>query len=85
MIQMHNEKVAYQQGYEDGYQQGLKDATDKGVDTKCYEDKYIHCPCCNEFIGYKWEHYPNRLNKSLLEFKYCWNCGQRLNIPQVKE
>lgn len=44
----------------------------------CYEDKFIHCPCCDEAIGYKWEKYPDVLNAALHNFKYCWECGQKL-------
>lgn len=45
---------------------------------KCYEDKYMHCPCCDEAIGYKWEKYPTEtINYDWL--KFCWNCGQKID------
>lgn len=34
MIQLHNEKVAYQQGYEDGFRQGKQFILDKVVKLK---------------------------------------------------
>lgn len=54
-------------------------ALEKQIPTqiKCYKDKYMHCPCCEEALGYKWEKYPTEgINFEWL--KFCWNCGQAL-------
>lgn len=45
---------------------------------KCYEDKFMHCPCCEEALGYKWKKYPTE-KESFDWLKYCWNCGQKLD------
>lgn len=43
----------------------------------CIEDKFLHCPCCNEALAYKWEKYPTE--KTCLNWlKFCWNCGQAI-------
>ena len=43
----------------------------------CYEDKHVHCPHCDEFIGYKWKHYPTE-KETFNWLNNCWNCGQAL-------
>lgn len=43
----------------------------------CIEDKFLHCPCCDEALSYKWEKYPTeKINLDWL--KFCWNCGQKI-------
>ena len=43
------------------YLQGKADAIDEMQNPKnlvCYEDKFLHCPCCDEALSYKWDKYP---------------------------
>lgn len=42
-----------------------------------YEDKFFHCPCCDEPLGYKWKKYPTE-KESYEWLKFCWDCGQAL-------
>ena len=47
------------------------------INLVCIEDKFLHCPCCDEALSYKWEKYPTeKINLDWL--KFCWNCGQAL-------
>lgn len=43
----------------------------------CVEDKFLHCPYCDEALSYKWKKYPTeKINLEWL--KFCWNCGQAI-------
>lgn len=58
------------------------EALEKQIPKKieCVEDKHMFCPICGEILCYKWEKYSDKLNTHLFEeFKYCWNCGHRLD------
>ena len=62
------------------YLQGKADAIDEMQNPKnlvCYEDKFLHCPCCDEALSYKWDKYPIK-TVNLEWLKFCWNCGQAL-------
>ena len=51
------------------------------INLVCIEDKFLHCPCCDEALSYKWEKYPTeKINLDWL--KFCWNCGQALKWEQ---
>lgn len=57
----------------------VKEALKKQIPKKpkCYEDKYMHCAKCNEFLGYKYMKYPTERNIIMFEeTKHCWECGQ---------
>lgn len=45
--------------------------------SKCYEDKFIHCPSCGIGFGYKWECYPTKVN-DYSHIQYCYGCGQKI-------
>ena len=40
-----------------------------------YDDRFVHCPNCDEALGYKWEKYPTE-KTDFKWLKHCWNCGQ---------
>ncbi len=56
-----------------------QDAFEKQIPKKmkCYEDKYMHCPKCEEALGYKWKKYPAE-KEDFSWLRFCWNCGQKL-------
>lgn len=73
---------AIQAARESGRAEALAEMGGKaiGMKPKCYEDKYMHCPACDEFLAYKYSDYPNKLNTISFEaLKYCWECGQKLD------
>lgn len=51
--------------------------------SKCYEDKFIHCPSCGIGFGYKWECYPTKVN-DYSYIQYCYGCGQRIDWGESK-
>lgn len=83
LMTYEEEHIRYMRDYETAWKDYDKRRTP--IKPKIYEDKFVHCPRCEEALGYKWEHYPDKLSTALTNFKHCWECGTYLDWSDFKD